>query len=68
MGNSCLFMTGLLGNSLLFAKRLGVSLLFSVRRQNMCLIGTLTIRGPSFFTCFFQCVTSPLDSVRDIGP
>ena len=38
-------MTGLLGNSLLFAERLGVSLLFSVRRQNMCLVGTLTIRG-----------------------
>ena len=35
------------------------SLLFPVRRQNMCLVGTLTIRGPSFFTCSFQCVYSP---------
>ena len=30
-------------------RKLGDSLLFPVRRQNMCLVGTLTIRGPSFF-------------------
>ena len=35
VGISCLFMTGLLGNSLVFP----------VRCQNMCLVGTLTIRG-----------------------
>ena len=33
------------GISCLFISRLGVSLLFPVRRQNMCLVGTLTIRG-----------------------
>ena len=59
MGDKQSLCDRLLGKSLLFVERLGVSLLFPVRRQNMCLVGTLTIRGPSFFTCSFQCVYSP---------
>ena len=60
MGDKQSYCDRFLGKSLLFVERLGVSLLFPVRRQNMCLVGTLTIRGPSFFTCSFQCVYSPL--------
>ena len=45
MGDKQSYCDRLLGKSLLFVERLGVSLLFSVRRQNMCLVGTLTIRG-----------------------